>query len=276
MAELKKIDVLPSMNLTYIITGDMNFRLAYSQTLNRPEFRELAPIAYYDFGRLETVYGNPMLQRALVRNYDARFEVFPGAGEILAVSYFHKDLSNPIEEMIDVSSTPIRTYVNSDRATNKGWEFEFRTSLDFIGGYFGNFMLTGNYTRITSEVEVVNEVTPGVYEMSKRPLQGQSPYMVNIGVLFTEPSTRTSISVFYNKYGQRIDAVGSAISEPEIYEEPRDLVDVTVSQPLFNLFEAKFSVKNLNGKPEVLTKRGQFYRSNSTGTSYAFSLSATL
>ena len=274
--ELKKIDVLPSMNLTYIITGDMNFRLAYSQTLNRPEFRELAPIAYYDFGRLETVYGNPMLQRALVRNYDARFEVFPGAGEILAVSYFHKDLSNPIEEMIDVSSTPIRTYVNSDRATNKGWEFEFRTSLDFIGGYFGNFMLTGNYTRITSEVEVVNEVTPGVYEMSKRPLQGQSPYMVNIGVLFTEPSTRTSISVFYNKYGQRIDAVGSAISEPDIYEEPRDLVDVTVSQPLFNLFEAKFSVKNLNGKPEVLTKRGQFYRSNSTGTSYAFSLSATL
>lgn len=273
---LKKIDILPSMNLTYLINGMMNFRLAYSQTLNRPEFRELAPVAYYDFDRLETVYGNPQLQRALIRNYDARFEVFPAPGELVAVSYFHKDLSSPIEEAVDVSSTPIRTYANSSRAKNTGWEIEFRKTLDFLGEYFANFMLSGNYTRIESSVEVVDEVTPGVFQTSTRPLQGQSPFMINLGFYFTEPATRTTLSVFYNKYGRRIDAVGTGVSEPDIYEEPRDLVDVTISQPLLGMFEVKFSLKNLNGKDEVLTKRDQFYRSNSTGTSYSLSLSATL
>ncbi|MBX2990503.1 MAG: carboxypeptidase-like regulatory domain-containing protein [Bacteroidetes bacterium] len=274
--QLKKIDALPSMNLTYIINPITNFRIAYSQSLNRPEFRELAPVAYYDFDRLETVFGNPTLQRALIKNYDARFELFPAPGEVVAVSYFHKDLSSPIEEMIDVSSTPIRTYINSNRAKNRGWEIEFRKSLDFLGGYFSNFMLYGNYTRITSEVEVLDEVTPGVFQISKRPLQGQSPYMVNLGFFFTEPTTRTSVSIFYNKAGRRIDAVGSAISEPDIYEEPRDLVDITVSQPLFNMFEVKFAVKNLNGREQFLSKRDQIYRSNDTGTTYSFSLSATL
>lgn len=274
--QLKNIDLLPSANLTYLINDITNFRLAYSQTVNRPEFREMAPVAYYDFDRLETVYGNTLLQRALVRNYDARFEVFPGVGQLVAVSYFHKVLTSPIEEVIDVSSTPIRSYVNSDRATNKGWEIELRQTLGFLGGYFDNIMITGNYTRIESAVEVINEVTPGVYEVSTRPLQGQSPYMVNLAVLFTEPAWRTSISILYNKSGRRIEAVGSSLSDPDIYEEPRDMVDVSVSQPFLNLFEAKFSVKNLGGKDEVLTKREQFYRSNSTGTSFALSLSMSL
>ncbi len=271
---LKKIDILPSMNLTYIIHQAANLRLAYSQTVNRPEFRELAPVAYYDFDRLETVYGNPRLQRALIRNYDARLEVFPAPGEVLAISYFHKALSSPIEQMIDVSSTPIRTYINSQRAINKGWEVEVRKSLDFLGGYFANLLLYGNYTRVQSAVEVVDEIAPGVFQTFTRPLQGQSPYMINVGVSFTEPATRTSITFLYNKYGRRIDAVGSAISEPDIYEEPRDLVDVTISQQLFNLFEVKFAVRNLNGKEQLLSKRGQTYRSNDTGTSYALSVSA--
>jgi outer membrane receptor protein involved in Fe transport len=274
--QLKKIDILPSANLTYLVNDITNVRLAYSQTVNRPEFRELAPVAYYDFDRLETVYGNPGLQRALIRNYDARFEIFPGIGELIAVSYFHKVLTSPIEEIIDVSSTPIRTYTNSDRATNRGVELEFRKSLDFLGGYLGNFMITGNYTRIESEVEVLNEITPGVFEISTRPLQGQSPYMINVAVLFTEPASRTSVSVLYNKNGRRIDAVGSSISEPDIYEEPRDLIDVSITQQMFTMFEAKFSIKNLNGKDEVLTKREQFYRSHSRGTSYSLSLSMSL
>ncbi|MBI5474806.1 MAG: carboxypeptidase-like regulatory domain-containing protein [Ignavibacteriae bacterium] len=276
--EFKKVDVLPSMNLAYLITADMNIRLAYSQTLNRPEFRELAPIPFYDYDRLETVYGNANLQRALVRNYDVRFEFFPGAGEVLAASYFHKDLSHPIEEVFFTTPSATRSYMNSDNAVNRGIELEFRKSLNFLGDYFANFLITGNYTRIQSEVKFLeaDPLVPGLLHERTRPLQGQSPYMMNLGVLFTEPTTRTSISIFYNKYGQRIDAVGAGVSEPDIYEEPRDLVDITVSQPLFNLFEAKFSIKNLNGKPEVLTKRGQFYRSNATGTSYGLSLSATL
>lgn len=275
--QLKKVDVLPSLNLTYIINDFANFRLAYSQTLNRPEFRELAPVAYYDFDRLETVYGNSQLQRALIKNYDARFEFFPRPGEVLAISYFRKDLSNPIEEFYFTTPAPTRTYRNSASAVNRGWEFEFRKTLDFIGGYFGNFTLTGNYTRIWSEVEFLetDPLNPNVIEERKRPLQGQSPYMLNFGILFTEPTTLTSVSILYNKYGRRIDAVGSGVSEPDTYEEPRDLVDITVSQPLFSMFEVKFAVKNLNGREQLLSKRDLPYRTNDKGISYSLSLSAS-
>ncbi len=272
--QLKKVDILPSANLTAVLTDNMNIRLAYSQTVNRPEFRELASVAYYDFQRLETVYGNPSLQRALVRNYDIRFEIFPEIGEVFAVSYFNKQIASPIEEVYQNSSTPVRTWFNSERATNTGWEVEIRKSLGFIGGYWSNFVVTGNYTRIQSDVKVPPQ--PGVTQLeTSRPLQGQSPYVINLSFSFTEPHFGTSLNILYNKFGRRLDAVGGQ-NEPDVYEEPRDVVDLSLTQPLWLGIEAKVTVKNLLGKDQVLTKRDQFFRKNITGSTFGLGLSMAL
>lgn len=272
--QLQKIDLLPSANLTAALTENVNVRLAYSQTVNRPEFRELASVAYFDFQRLETVYGNPSLQRALIRNYDVRLEIFPEVGEVFAVSYFNKHISNPIEEVYQNSSTPVRTWFNSERATNTGWELEVRKSLGFIGEYWKNVVITGNYTRIQSNVKVPPQ--QGVTELeTSRPLQGQSPYVINFSLTFTEPILGTSFSMFYSKFGRRLDAVGGQ-NEPDVYEEPRDLIDLSVTQPLWYGIEAKLTAKNVLGKDQVLTKRDTFFRNNSTGTTFGLSLSLAL
>ncbi len=89
--EDKKMDILPSANLIIAVSKKANLRLSYSKTLNRPEFRELAPFGFYDFTTQFFTQGNADLKRASVQNYDFRYEIYPGKGQLFSVSYFIKD-----------------------------------------------------------------------------------------------------------------------------------------------------------------------------------------
>ena len=134
-------DVLPSANLVYSPWTDANFRVAYSQTINRPELRELAPFSYYDFSTQFSLTGNPYLSRALIRNYDFRVELFPGIGEVVSGSVFYKAMTDAIEQVVKPSASlgSERTYVNSEKAKTYGFELEGRKSLSFIGRVLREF-----------------------------------------------------------------------------------------------------------------------------------------
>jgi len=92
------LSVLPSLNTAYNISDRSLFRVAYSRTVNRPEFRELAPFLYYDFELEQGVQGNPNLKTATIDNIDIRWEMYPNPGEALIVGAFYKAFSNPIEQ----------------------------------------------------------------------------------------------------------------------------------------------------------------------------------
>lgn len=277
--ELKNTDVLPSANLTYLISDKINLRFAYSHSVNRPEFRERARSIFYDFINKQDIGGNPDLKRAFIHNYDVRLEMFPAVGEVLAISWFRKSISNAIEEELIQTSTRSLTYFNSTHAENSGWELEVRKSLQFLGEYWGNILITANYTRIESRVEYQqtegSSATGTVIVNATRPMQGQSPYMINLALLFTEPAWGTSISILYNKFGSRLATVGIN-GTPDTYEEPRDIVDLAIMQPIVAGLEGKFTIKNLNGKARTLTRAGRLYELTGTGTSYSVQLSLSL
>ncbi len=271
--QLKRVDLLPSMNLTYIFNDIANLRLALSHSVNRPEFREIAPIGFFDFVRYENVRGNPNIQRSYIRNYDIRIELFPGVGEVFAVSYFSKIITSAIEERLEQSATRVRSWFNSDRASNRGWEVEIRKSLGVFGGYFNNFLVNANWTRIRSDVTymiVQGGSSNTTFVEAKRPMQGQSSYTVNLSLQFTEPTLGTSLNISYNKFGPRIESVGFQGSD--VYEQPRDLVDLSLSQPIVHSLEGKFTIKNLGDKDIVLTRDGIPFETSSIGTTYAFQL----
>ena len=91
------IDFLPSINAVWSLNERTNIRAAYYRTVNRPEFRELAPFNFYDFVTDYQTSGNDTLQRATINNYDLRFEFYPKRpGQIISVSAFYKDLTNAI------------------------------------------------------------------------------------------------------------------------------------------------------------------------------------
>lgn len=274
VTELKNTDILPSINLTYFLNDFTNLRFAYYHSVNRPEIRELASTGFYDFVKYEIVGGNPNLKRAYIKNIDLRLETFPAIGEVFAFSIFQKYISNAIEEELIHTSTRTRTWFNSPKAINNGWEIEVRKSFGFLGEYFSNITLIGNYTRIHSSVEFENvegNSENTIKKIKTRPLQGQSPYVINAGIFFREPYFRTTLNILYNKFGRRLETVGFLTSD--IYEEPRDIIDMTLTQPLFDSFEIKFTIKNLGNRKKVLSQENRIYESTYSGRTYSIQMS---
>ena len=223
-------DFLPSVNLVYSLNDKQNLRLGFAQTVNRPEFRELAPFAFYDFTTRYVVTGNVNLQRAVIYNYDARYEWYPGRGQVFSVSAFYKDFANPIEQRTREDVVTEYTFENVRRAVDWGFEMEGRLQLNTLLGGENNFWSKttafANYTWIRSRVDVRGLV--GVPD-SIRPLQGQSPYVINAGLQYQDLESGLTISAAFNRVGERIFIVGS-ILEPSIWENGRSVLDLSIAQ----------------------------------------------
>jgi TonB-dependent receptor len=277
--KIYKKDVLPSTNLTWSPLAAVNLRAAWFRSVNRPEFREMANVLWYDFERMQNVIGNPDLERATIENRDLRLEVFPAAGEVLAVSWFSKEIENAIEEaLLPAPTRYVRTWFNSPRGRNRGYELEVRKNLGFLWGPLDGFTVNGNYTRVVSEIAYeFRSVRPDgshLIENRTRLMQGQAPWTLNVGVGWERPEWGTTFNVLLNKVARRLEAVGETRDE-DVFEEPRDLVDLALTQRLAGSLQAKVSIRNLNGKDEVLTigPDGLPFSRLERGRSYSLSLS---
>lgn len=272
---LTSTDLLPSVNLIYVVHRDINLRLAYSQTVNRPELRELAPFSYFDFNTQTSIRGNEHLQRSLIRNFDLRLEMFPQAGELLSASIFYKSFTNAIEQVVVTGSAlgSERTFMNADIARNYGVELESRIGLGMFSRYLSNISFRGNYSWIKSTVNVSGTET--TIEKRDRPLQGQSPYMLNLGVAYDHPTFGTSFNLLFNHFGPRITEVATAYEE-DVIEQPRSVVDIVLSQPILERYELKLMVKDLLAQEQVFMQGTKKARSNQRGTTYALGVSFKL
>jgi outer membrane receptor protein involved in Fe transport len=269
-------DILPAVNLTYMINDWINVRGAYSITLARPEFRELAPFVYFDFIENELVKGNPDLKRSLINNYDIRFEMFPGTGELLAVSFFYKKFNDPIEEVVQSAGNELqRSFENSSSARNYGVEIELRKNMSFIAPVLRNLSFAANASFIDSKIELQQTG----FQQSERALQGQAPYIFNLGLYYDDIETGINASVVYNKVGERIDKVGS-IDLGNIMQRPVDLVDLSVSKSLFEYFTLKLTLKDLLNQDEVFIQRSpigdKVYEKEISGRNISIGLSYKL
>ncbi len=271
-ARLEVTDFLPSVNLTYVAGESTNLRAAFSHTVNRPEFRELAPFAYYDFNTGTTIYGNPNLQRSLITNYDLRFETFPQAGEIISLSLFYKNFDDAIEQVVVPGNSlgAERTFANARRAWNYGFEIEMRKSLGFLSSAFSGFSVTANYARIKSNVDIAG--TAIGYARNNRPLQGQSPYSINLGFTYLHPTSGTNVSLLYNRIGRRIVEVATIYDE-DVVEEPRDVLDLVITQNFFENVEVKLTTKDLLGNDQVFSQGEKLARRNSRAATFSLGFS---
>lgn len=271
-------DLLPSLNLIYQLSENMNIRSSYGKTLARPNFREKAPYANFNFAADFIFIGNPDLKRTLIDNYDLRWEWFLRPGEIIAVSGFYKYLKNPIERVINVlfaSEGGEVFYENIDKAEVYGLEIEARKQLDEVTDLLSNFSIGANISVIKSEVaipsgelEVIRDLNPKAE--STRQLQGQSPFILNLELGYDNQNSGTNISLFYNVFGDRLAEI-SIGGTPDIFERSRPMLDLTFSQIILSNFNMRVAVKNLLNSPYKLThefKGAEYIRTEyKTGTS---------
>jgi outer membrane receptor protein involved in Fe transport len=247
-------DLLPSLNVTWQINETMNLRGAFTKTLARPEFRELAPFTYFDFLLYELVEGNTNLQRALINNYDLRYEIYPAPGELLAVSVFYKRFLNPIEQVLVASAgfAPFRTFANADKANNYGVEFELRKNLGFISSALKNLSFVGNLSLINSSIDLGG--SSNGFQVRERAMQGQADYISNLGLYYENFESGTSASIIHNRVGERISRVGFA-NLGDIVELPRDQVDLSFSQNIMDLFSIKVAFKDILAQDHKFIQR---------------------
>jgi outer membrane receptor for ferrienterochelin and colicin len=237
------INLFPSFNLTYNLNEKNLLRLAYGMSVNRPEFREIAPFYYVDFEMNAGIYGAPQIKQAYIHNFDIRYELYPKSGESFTFGGFYKKFSNPIEQIILGNSPTQYSFENVLSAYSYGLEADARKSLDFIQG-LKNFTLVLNTAIIKSRVQFSEGSL-----FRDRPLEGQSPYIVNAG-LFFQNEKGLMLSILYNVIGKRIAAVGRPSPNkwediPNIYEMSRNVIDLTFSKMIGKKFEIKGGIKDL-------------------------------
>lgn len=241
-------DFFPSINATWHFIPKHQLRASYGRSINRPEFREVSTSVFYDFDLASSVQGNALLKSCYVDNIDLRYEWYPSEGDQISLAAFVKRFSAPIEWVYTVSGGTdlIYSFENAKSALNYGIELDLRKRLDFIG--IPDLTLVFNGSWIHSRVKF-DEAS----RQRNRPMQGQSPYLVNLGLFYQHEGW--SASALYNRIGKRLIGVGrnlgstgdQTVTIPDSYEMPRNSLDLTVGHTWGNL-EVKLGLKDIIGE----------------------------
>ncbi|GAB4290009.1 MAG: TonB-dependent receptor [Ignavibacteriaceae bacterium] len=284
---IKVQDVLPSVNLIYELTRDMNLRLSGSQTIGRPNFREVAPYSTKEFVNDVELKGNPNLNRTIITNLDLRWEWFTNPGEVVALSGFYKKFKNPIELSFaegSIASNPIVEFKNVDNATVAGVEFELRAGLGQIVDLLSGFSVGTNLSIIYSNIDIAAselEQRLAIDSSSSitRKLQGQSPYVFNLDITYLNEDWGTVAGLYLNTFGERLSKVSANVN-PDVFEQPAPELNFTLSQKLIELLTINVSVKNLlnSSYKEVSRYKGNdfVYYEYKKGLSYSLGLTYNL
>ncbi len=282
-SRLKANDILPAANVTYEVRDDMNFRLAYGKTIARPTFRELSQYTSFDFLGDSRETGNVNLRRTEIQNFDLRWEMYPKAGEYVSASVFYKNFIDPIERVTSPYNNDPKDglsfyYQNRPKAELYGIEVELRKNLDFIAQGLRNFRIGTNLSLMKSEVEI-NETELALIRVnnpeaeSTRPLFGQSPFIVNALLGYESAESGWNINVSYNIIGPRLFLVSTG-GTPNIYEQPRNQLDMTIKKSINDRVNLKLSAQNLLNATYKWSQEWEdieyTYQSYQLGTTFSF------
>jgi TonB-dependent receptor len=244
------LSFFPSVNLNIKINPKNNIRLSFGKTINRPEFREITSSYYEDFELNAIVHGNPELNSSVIYNYDLRYEWYPNPGEMISLALFYKKFINPIEIFqIPAGTTFDYRPFNTEEAFSKGIELDIRKQLLFmeglpVVGFMKDLVVIFNASLIDSEIQTNKSFARD----SVRIMQGQSPYIVNLGLSYINSEKGLIISLNYNRIGKRIAFVGTPIN-PNTWELPRNSLDLSVSKSIGEKLSLKLGIKDLLNSP---------------------------
>lgn len=255
---LNNLNILPSINATYNLSTTTLMRLAYGQTINRPEFRELAPFNFFDWDYNYIVRGNE-LKQAQIHNFDVRWERYPSPNEVISIAAFFKYFQSPIETIVEAGGggtggSKTFTFTNARNATNAGVEVEIRKALapNNASTLLKNLNLVFSGSLIASSVSLGEKATG---QSTARPLQGQAPFLINMGLNYISSKRDFSANLFYNVMGKRIFAVGFE-GYPDWYEMPRNVIDIHLTKQIGERFLIRLSIDDLLNQSAVILQDG--------------------
>jgi hypothetical protein len=279
ISEIDRVDILPAIASSWDFAKTMRLRTAFSRTVARPSFKELAPVVLFDPSSSEIFSGNPNLEMSNIGNADVRFEWFPRRGDLIAVSGFTKRIDNAIELTVNNKAT---FYDNTDLATIYGYELEFQRNLGFHSEALRSFDAGFNYAYMISSVDLTPEEVSQRRRFdpnasNKRRLQAQPDYTMNFNLTWKNENLGMFAGLFYNVTGQRLYRVAKGTFARDIFERPSASLDLNVTKEIFEHWKLKFSAKNLlnDGTDRFYdTPTKDLYDYSTSGREYSIGLSA--
>lgn len=264
VGEIDQRDDLLSAAFTWAYSENAQVRAAYAESVNRPDFREMSPAPYLDPLLDLITVGNPDLITADLKNYDLRWEYYFSTTESLSIAGFYKEFANPIEKTFSSGgSGQIITLQNALAADMTGVEVDYSQTLgrindvDWLGRLtnldWSNFYIGFNYSWIDSSVEIDTSQT--TQTNPNRPLQGLSPWVINLQMGYTDPDGLSEWTLLYNEFGKRIAQAG-VLGQPDIYEQPFSQLDFVYKRNFADHWRVSLKLKNLLD-PKVEFTQGQ-------------------
>ena len=240
-------DFLPSANFIYSVLPKANIRLSYSKSVARPLYRELASTLFYDFFQNATFYGSNLTETK-IDNYEIRWEQYFANAQYYSVSGFYKNFKGAIEPKVVIhgSDSKTITWVNVPKAECFGAELEARKNLDFISPALSNLFLYANASLIKSTAFVKGNGS----DTANRPMQGQSPYILNASIQYTEDKSGLNLYLQYNIVGQRISLIGD-VQDPYLWEKPHPTLDFKISKTFMKNGLVELSFADILHKSDI-------------------------
>lgn len=287
---LNEVDLMPSVNFTYLLGEPdpiqvTNLRMSYSRTIARPVFREKAPFRSFNFEWLEVLKGNPALDETKIDNFDLRLERYPNLGEVMSLSVFYKRFTDPIEQTSVLAAVNTEyTWTNIPYANVWGLELEGRKDLGNVTPALQGFGLSGNITLIKSEARIWEDELQAIrgtdpLHPETRPLFGQSPYIVNAMLTYSNDSSKVNAAASFNIQGQKLLLVTEG-GAPDIYQQPTPTLDFSLSKGFGENVRLRFRARNLlnpvDRKTYFFNDVHYNWLANTRGRTYSLTLSYSI
>ena len=251
-------DLYPSLNIIRTINDDKNLRISYSKTTARPTFKEISAAQIYDPITERYFVGNPDVNPTYINNFDLRYESYSDGNQIFAISTFYKQFSDPIEiTAFDANQPSVFIVRNNEEASVYGIELEYRK--DILNN--DNHKLSLNLN--TSVIQSIQTMSDAEYQGrlisnpdkeidDSRELQGQSPYLINLGLVYNLFEKNIEIGSYYNVQGKTLEVVGIG-NLPDVYTLPFHNLNLNISKSFGKNLDQSLTFKAenlLNSKRE--------------------------
>ena len=275
IAKVDDNDVYPSINSTFSVGEGSQIRFAYSTSVNRPDFREVAPAQFTDSVSGDRYEGNKFLKNSEITSIDLRFEHYFSDDESVNFAIFRNDFKDAIERTSDVisgsSNEILYSFDNNGDAFSQGIEVSASKNIemDSMG-----LRLSGNAAYFDTEIDIYTD--SGNFDRTRR-MQGQPDLLGNIQLALDEYDSGREYTLVMNYTGESLSAVTVVSGLDDEYREARMVMDANFKQPLLDdQLSLKVSLKNLTDSEvketqnSKITKRYKTGREVSLGVSYQF------
>lgn len=234
---IDEFDFFPSANIIYAVNDDSNLRASYSRTTARPSFKEASVSQIFDPITNRLFIGNIDILPTYINNFDVRYERFGEKGQMFAVSGFYKKFTDAIEQQFFLNAPTQLTVGNLGDASVFGVEFEMRQRLGFIAESLNDLKFNANVSIIESQLTMSDDEFEGRQGGARdgevidreRQLQGQAPFLINVGLDYNNDDIGLQTGVFFNVQGKTLEVVG--IREvPDVYTKPFNSLNFTLNK----------------------------------------------